>query len=122
MPSVGLALPVLPGRTDLLREVLASCWRGERRAAYEDARRRAGVTKEAVWIQATPRGDLAVIHLEADDLGAAFGTLRGSGEPFDRWFRDHLEHVHGISLADGLPSPELVLYYDIDHVEDDGRR
>jgi hypothetical protein len=112
MPSMGFAIPVLPGKTGVDRDAMGSCWRGERRAAYEDARRRAGVTKETVWIQATPTGDLAVIYLEADDLDAAFSTIGGSGEPFDRWFRDHIEDVHGISLADGVPTPELILDYD----------
>ncbi|QBR91488.1 hypothetical protein [Nocardioides euryhalodurans] len=112
MPSLAFAIPVLPGKTDADREAMGSCWRGERRAAYEDARRRAGVTKEAVWIQATPNGDLAVVYLEADDLEAAFNTIGESGEPFDQWFRDHVEDVHGISLADGLPTPEPILDYD----------
>lgn len=112
MPSVGFAIPVLPGKTDVDRDAMGSCWRGERRATYEDARRRAGVTKETVWIQTTPMGDLAVIYLEADDLEAAFGTIGGSGEPFDQWFRDHVRDVHGISLADGMPIPELILDFD----------
>jgi hypothetical protein len=111
MPHVGLAIPVLPGRTDLDRDALASCWRGDRRAAYEDARRRAGITKEAVWIQTIPTGDLAVVYLEADDLDAAFGVLGGSVAPFDQWFRDHVRDVHGVSLA-GVPLPELLLDYD----------
>ncbi|GAA1477371.1 hypothetical protein GCM10009623_18170 [Nocardioides aestuarii] len=112
MPHVGFAIPLLPGRTGLDREALASCWRGPRRAAYEDARRRAGITREAVWIQSVQTHDLAVVHLEADDLDAAYGVLRGSAAPFDRWFRDHVLEVHGISLADGVPVPELVLDYD----------
>lgn len=111
MPHVAFAIPVLPGRTDLDRDALASCWRGERRAAYEDARRRAGITKEAVWLQTNRTGDLAVVHLEADDLDAAFGVLGGTAAPFDQWFRDHLRNVHGVSLA-GMPLPELLLDYE----------
>jgi hypothetical protein len=111
MPHVAFAIPVLPGRTDLDRDALASCWRGERRAAYEDARRRAGITKEAVWLQTNRTSDLAVVHLEADDLDAAFGVLGGSPAPFDQWFRDLVQAVHGVSLAD-VTLPELVLDYD----------
>lgn len=112
MPHVGFAIPVLPGKTDLDRDALASCWRGDRRAAYEDARRRAGITKEAVWIQAIRTGDLAVFYLEADDLDAAFGVLGGSVAPFDQWFREHLQEVHGIELTNDVPVPELLLDYD----------
>ena len=57
-------------------------------------------------------GDLAVVYLEADDLDAAFATIGGSGDPFDQWFRSHIEDVHGISLAAGMPIPELILDYD----------
>lgn len=114
MPHVGFALPVLPGRTGLDREALASCWRGDRRAAYEDARRRAGITKEAVWLQTLHTGDLAVVHLEADDLDAAFGVLGASLAPFDQWFRDHVQRVHGVSLADEALVSELLLDYDSD--------
>ena len=57
MPHVGFAIPVLPGRTNLDRDALASCWRGDRRAAYEDARRRPGSTKEAHMIQNKKNSD-----------------------------------------------------------------
>jgi hypothetical protein len=112
MPQVGFAIPVLPGKVGIERDALASCWRGHRRAAYEDARRRAGITREAVWIQTMRTGDLVVVHLEADDLDAAYGVLGASPAPFDRWFREHFEDVHGFSLADGVPGSELVLDYD----------
>jgi hypothetical protein len=29
----------------------------------------------------------------------------------DTWFRDHIRSVHGISLEDGFPPPELILDY-----------
>jgi hypothetical protein len=112
MPAIAFAAPLLPGKTETDRLAMASCGHGERQAAYEDSRRRAGITKEAVWIQATPAGDLAVVYLEADDLGAALKLLGSSDEPFDRWFRDHVRDVHGISLADGFPPPEQILDLD----------
>lgn len=86
-----------------------SCWRGERQAAFEDARRRAGVTREAVWIQPTPGGDVVVVYMEADDLATAFKVAGTSNEPFDRWFREHVRDVHGIALDDGFPPPEQIL-------------
>ena len=70
MQSLGFVLPLLPGMTEVDRTAMTSCWHGERKAAYEDARRRAGITREAVWIQATPNGDVVVVYTEADDLAA----------------------------------------------------
>ena len=116
MQSVAFALPLLQGQTEASRIALASCWVGARKEAFQDARRRAGIIREAVWIQPAPGGDVAVIYLEADDLTAAFSMLGTSAEPFDRWFRDHVRRVHGIALEQGLTTPELVLDFDINGI------
>ena len=114
MPAIAFAAPLLPGKTEIHRLAMESCWRGSRREAYQDARRRAGISKESVWIQSTPSGDLAVVCIEADDIGVALAALGESQEPFDRWFRDHFLEVHGISLDEGFPPPVLVLDFDVD--------
>ena len=110
--SVAFAVPLLPGQTEAVRIALASCWSGARKEAYQDARRRAGIIRESVWIQPAPVGDVAVVYLEADDLTTTFAILGTSAEPFDRWFRDHVRQVHGIALEQGFTAPELVLDYD----------
>ncbi|HEY5335371.1 MAG TPA: hypothetical protein VIJ71_05050 [Mycobacteriales bacterium] len=109
MPTIAFAAPLLPGMTELDRDVMTSFQTGERKTDYEDARRRAGITAEKVWIQTTPAGDVAIVYLEADDLDAAFTTLGNSDDPFNRWFRDHVQQVHGFSLADDFHAPEQVL-------------
>jgi hypothetical protein len=114
MPSIGFAAPLLPGTTEIDREAMKSCWNGERNAAYEDSRRRAGITRETTWLQSTPAGDMAVVVLEADDLEAALGAIATSDEPFDTWFREHLQQVHGFSLAEGFLPPEMILDYHSD--------
>ncbi|MGN6575314.1 MAG: hypothetical protein ACTHKG_06480 [Nocardioides sp.] len=112
MQSVAFAVPVLPGQAAANLDGLASCRSGVRKEAFEDALRRAGITRQAVWIQTTPDGELSVVYLEADDLGAAFVLLGTSPAPFERWYREHVRQVHGIALADGC-APELVLDFDI---------
>ena len=109
MESVGFVLPLLPGKTDVDRAAMTSCWQGERKAAFEDARRRVGISREAVWIQGTPNGDVVVVYVEADDLASAFKSIATSNEPFDQWFRDHVRDVHGISLEDGFLPLEPIL-------------
>jgi hypothetical protein len=113
---VAFAVRLLSGQAGAVRAALASCWSGARREAYQDARRRAGIIREAVWIQPGPGGDVAVVYLEADDLAAAFTVLGTSAEPFDCWFRDHVRQVHGIALEDGFTAPELVLDYDTSRI------
>ena len=116
MQCVAFAVPLLAGQTEAVRLALASCWAGARKEAYQDARRRAGIIREAVWIQPAPGADVAVVYLEADDLAAAFTILATSAEPFDRWFRGHVRQVHGIAWDEGFTAPELVLDFDTSRI------
>ncbi len=109
MQSVAFAVPLLPGRTEAVRVALASCQDGPRKEAYQDALRRAGIVREAVWIQPSAGGDIAVVYLEADDLVAMTDLLASSAEPFDRWFREHVRNLHGIA---GI-ALELVLDHNV---------
>jgi hypothetical protein len=103
------AAPLLPGTSTTDRDEMLSCWQGERREEHVASRRRHGITRESVWIQATPDGDLAVVMIESPDLAAALFGLATSDEPFDVWFREHLRAVHGMDLSAGMALPESVL-------------
>ena len=103
------AAPLLPGTSSTDREEMLSCWTGERREEHEASRRRHGITRESVWIQGTPAGDVAVVLIESPDLSHALLGLATSGEPFDVWFRTHLLAVHGMDLSTGMSLPEQVL-------------
>ncbi|MCC2626398.1 MAG: hypothetical protein K0S14_48 [Thermomicrobiales bacterium] len=107
--AAAFAIPRLPGKTDIDRREMRSCWQGDRRAAYEASRKRLGITREAVWIQQLPSGDIAIVHLEADDLNRALTGITTSEDPFDRWLREHSLEVHGVDLKAGLPPLEQVL-------------
>jgi hypothetical protein len=109
MQCIAFAAPMLPGKTETDRVAMLSCSQGERKADHEASRARHGISREAVWVQQTPAGDVAVVYLEADDLQAAFAGLGSSQEPFDRWFRDLVRDVHGIDLAQGFPPPEQLV-------------
>ena len=99
MQSIAFAAPLLPGKTEADRGAFAAVASGERRADHADSRARAGITRETVWIQSTPMGDLAVVFIEADDIQAAQGAMATSQEPFDAWFREHIQDVHGMDLT-----------------------
>ncbi len=117
MPSLAFAAPILPAKTDELRESAASHLQGERRAAYEASRQRHGITREASWIHQTPNGDMFVVYIEADDIEAAMAGLGSSQDPFDVWFREQTREMHGINIEDGFPPPEPLLDYRADRVE-----
>jgi hypothetical protein len=109
MPAIGFIAPLLPGQTETDRAAMISCWRGDRADAYRASRARLGITREAVFIQETPGGDVAVVYWEADDVDAAFAGVATSEDPFDGWFREHVKTVHGIDVAEGFPPPEQVM-------------
>lgn len=107
--AICFTIPLLPHKTEADRSAMRSCWHGDRRAAYESSRRRLGITRESVWIQNMPDGDVAVVLLEARDVNAAIKGMGISDDPFDRWFREHARDVHGIDLEGVFPPLEQVL-------------
>jgi hypothetical protein len=107
--AIAFVIPYVPRKTDVARSALRSCRQGERRTAYESSRRRLGITREAVWIQQTPNGDVGVVYFEADDMNRAFAGEVASDESFDRWFRELVLDVHGLDLKAGFPPPEQIL-------------
>ncbi len=109
--TVCFAAPLLPGTSTHDRDEMLSCWQGERREDHTHSRRAHGITREAVWIQSTPAGDVAVVLIESPDLPQALLGLATSREPFDVWFREHLLAVHGMDLAAGMALPEQVLNF-----------
>lgn len=115
MQSIAFAAPILPGRTEDDREAMRSCSHGARKSEHQSSRERDGIRREAVWLQPTPAGDVAVVYLEADDLQTAFAGLGSSQEPFDRWFREMAREIHGIDLEQGFPPPEQLIDFRAAH-------
>jgi hypothetical protein len=101
--SIAVAVPLLPGKTEAQR-ALAAAIRGERREAFDEFHRRAGVTEDW-WIEETPMGDFLLLYLESDDLGAAIGHLARSQDETEVWFKRSLLETQGIDW--GGPPPPL---------------
>jgi hypothetical protein len=41
--------------------------------------------------------------MEADDIPRAMEGVASSDDPFNQWFRERVEDVHGIDLQSGSP-------------------
>ncbi|MEA2586147.1 MAG: hypothetical protein QOF33_4232 [Thermomicrobiales bacterium] len=115
MAMLAMALPILPGKEGTWERTMADL-AGPRRAEFAAARRRQGITRERIWWQHTPQGDLEVLYLETDDPARAFGEIASSREPFDVWFRGFVLEHYGIDLSQPMPGPlpELVLDWGAD--------
>jgi hypothetical protein len=80
--QVAFCVPIIPGKGETDRKGFEEAAE-PRRDEYHASRRRAGITCEMVWHQATPNGTVAVVYLEADDIPAAMQAMATSDDPFD---------------------------------------
>src|ERR671930_2802191 len=70
MESFAFAFPVLPGKAEEAR-LWGKEVTGPRSSEMDASRRPLGVTREAVWLQQTPQGDMCVVVLEGGNVADA---------------------------------------------------
>ena len=97
MASLVLVLLILPGKEEAWRRFYQEL-AGTRRAEYEQSRRQLGITREQAWIVQTHPGELLIACLEAEQLEQLIPTLLVSNLPFDSWFREHCQSLHGLDM------------------------
>jgi len=97
MSSIVLTLPIVNGKVEAWRRFCQEM-SGSRRKMYEASRRRLGITREQLALVETTFGSAGVTTLEAPDVGEALGQIMTSELPFDRWYRDQAQALHGIKL------------------------
>jgi len=93
-----LTFPILAGKVEAW---LRFCQElsGSRRQPYEASRQRMGITRERLALVETAFGAISVTTLEAPDVAQALGQIIASELPFDVWYRERLQKLHGINLA-----------------------
>ena len=108
MAVYAYAPPILPGKVEDWQQFCRDI--GERSADHTESRQRLGVRREATWLQRVPqRGSLAVVAWETDDPGRVFAGLKNSDDPYDRWFLDRFQEIHGVDLRQPPQMNELGL-------------
>jgi hypothetical protein len=98
MPGIVLTFPILAGKVEAWRRFCQEL-AGSRRQPYEASRQRLGITRERLALVETNFGSTAVTTLESPDLGRALGQIMASELPFDVWYRERLQDLHGVNLA-----------------------
>jgi hypothetical protein len=98
MSGIVLTFPILSGKVEAW---LRFCQElaGSRRKPYEASRQRLGITRERLALIETAFGATAVTTLEAPDVDRALGQIITSLLPFDVWYRERLQELHGVNLA-----------------------
>ena len=98
MPGIVLTFPILAGKVEAWRRFCQEL-SGSRQQMYEASRQRLGITFERLALVETTFGATAVTTLEAPDVNRALGQIIASGLPFDIWYRERLQELHGVNLA-----------------------
>ena len=98
MSGIVLTFPILSGKVEAWRRFCQEI-SGSRRKPYEASRQRMGITRERLALVETAFGATAVTTLEAPDVDRALGQIIASEIPFDVWYRERLQKLHGINLA-----------------------
>jgi hypothetical protein len=98
MPGIVLTFPILTGKVEAWRRFCQEM-AGSRRRPYEASRRRLGITREQWALVESAYGAVAVTTLEAADMALALNLIAASEMPFDAWYRDRVQELHGVSLA-----------------------
>lgn len=98
MSGIVLTFPILADKVEAWRRFCQEL-AGSRRKSYEASRQRLGITFERLALLETAFGAMAVTNLEAPDVDRALGQIITSVLPFDVWYRERLQELHGVNLA-----------------------
>ena len=98
MSGIVLTFPILAGKVEAWRRFCQEL-SSSRRKMYEVSRKRLGITRERLALVETAFGSTAVTTLEGPKVAQALGHIIASALPFDVWYRERLQELHGVNLT-----------------------
>ena len=108
MAEIVYALRILPGKEDFYRQTTDEI-AGARRDEYAAAIKDAGMTRQAVWHQQSPRGDnLSIVYIEATDPDAPERFVSSDAE-ISRWFVQRMQEAYGRNVSQAPLPVEMIL-------------
>jgi hypothetical protein len=107
--GLAFAVPLLPGKAEAVRGWAREAF-GSRRQELTESRLALGQTREELFLNSTPAGDVAVAYLEGKDPIGANREFAASAAPYDRWFKDRLKEFFPpfIDFDQPVPASETV--------------
>jgi hypothetical protein len=109
MESFAFVFPVLPGKAEQAR-IFGKEVMGPRAAEMDASRRPLGVTREAVWVNQTPMGDMGIVLIEGENVAEANRRFAESNEPFDVWFKETVLDFSGVDFNQPITAMSEVVY------------
>jgi hypothetical protein len=103
------AAPLLPGKTDKARQFAREAY-VTRQSEMAQSRASQGLTREEVFLNQTPAGDVVIVYLEGADPVEGNRRFAASNAPFDRWFKDQCKEIFPgfINFDQPVPANEEV--------------
>jgi hypothetical protein len=105
-----IAVPLVEGKVDAWRRWMEKCL-GPRREEFDAFNERMGLTLHRAWLSESPHGRLVIVLFDGPGAKTFLQKLGTSKQPFDKWFRERVEEVHGCDFSElGKMKPsELVM-------------
>jgi hypothetical protein len=112
MAAVAFALPILPGREDLVKSMgEAVSGSGGLREEYEESRKRLGIREEKVWVQRTPIGASIIVYWETEDPQRTLREIADTQDEVDKKFKQIVEDAApAIDLSQENPLSNELLF------------
>jgi hypothetical protein len=98
MSGIVLTFPILPGKEEGWRYFCQEL-SGSQLQMYLSSRRSMGITHERLVLVKNAFGSSSVTTLEAPNIAQAIRKLINSRLPFDVWYRERIQELHGIDMA-----------------------
>jgi hypothetical protein len=102
MPTMGFAMPILPGKADDARRFGREITT-KRMREHIETHKGSTMHRESIFFQHTSMGDLLVDIVEADDLQRALGQFVGGKDPYTKWVKDQFRAITGIDFNQPPP-------------------
>ena len=102
LSEAAIAVPIAPGQTEAWQHALEDLT-GPRYEEYRTSRARFGLTSQTTFVQKTPMGDFALIHMTGPDVHASFHAMSTSQDPWDVEWRKLTRGLHGVDFATADP-------------------
>jgi len=112
MKPIAMAFPVLPGKTEEARKFIKSL-RTEHAKDFDELEKKLKTTREAVFLQTSPRGDLLIDYYECANPEKAAETLAKLKDRFAMWMKAEVLEITGIDeeAMAREPMPEQLLLF-----------
>lgn len=112
MKPIATAYPVLPGKTEKAREFLKSL-KTEHAKDFAAVEKLLKTTKEAIFLQPSPQGDMIIDYFESANPQKSIETMAKSKDKFAVWMKNEIKDFTGIDLnvMSKEPLPEQLLLF-----------